>query len=411
LAIRIHTTGYITDVLTDRAISFIEANKSKPFFLYLPYNAPHSPYLVPDRYITPYLERGLPLGEARIYGMITSVDENVGRILKHLESAGLADNTVVIFMTDNGGVSRHFKAGLRANKGTVYEGGVRVPFIARWPKQFASGAVVHAVAQHIDVLPTLCAVAGAPLPPNRKVDGSNFLELLRKGSGASAHRYVYHQWNRGHPVLEDVTSDPELKANWAIRDAGGFKLHHNGELYDLAADPGEAKNIATQHPGKVRELRNEFARWFADVTNRKYGRVPIEIGRGDENPVEVDLTWGDATGKVTPQYRHYNRDTIDNWTELKDSVSWKIDVTHAGEYELILSYGCGPGQENSRLQIAIGGASAEYTFKPTGGKTVFAARTAGRLQLSQGQGLLTMQPAAIPGREMATIHKIWLRRV
>jgi arylsulfatase A-like enzyme len=408
---RVEATGYITDVLTDRAIAFVDKHKAEPFFLYLPFNAPHAPHLAPDRYIAPYLKNGLPLGEARIYGMITAIDDNAGRLLRHLDSAGLRENTIVIFMTDNGGVSGYFKAGLRANKGTVYEGGVRVPFIARWPKHIPSGAVVEAMAQHIDVYPTLCELTGVPAPAKAKLDGRSLAGLLRQGSGASPHKYLFHQWNRGRPVMDTVPGDPELKASWAVRDAAGFKLHHNGELYDLTKDPGEERNIAPAHKDKVRELRAEFEQFFSDATSRKYERVPIEIGRADENPVEIDLTWGEASGKVVPQYRRYNSDTIDNWFDLQDSVSWKVDVREPGTYEMILSYGCGPDQENSRVQVQIAGVSAEYTFLPTAGRRVFATRPAARLRLPRGPAILRMKPAAIPGKEMATIHRIWVRRV
>jgi hypothetical protein len=116
-------------------------------------------------------------------------------------------------------------------------------------------------------------------------------------------------------------------------------------------------------------------------------------------------------GRVVPQYRHYNRDTIDNWTDVNDSVTWKVDVMEAGEYDLILSYGCGAGQEKSRVKVQLGQAAAEYTFAATAGKMVFATRTAARMRLQRGPAMLKIQAAAMPGKEMATIHKIWFRRV
>lgn len=404
-------TGYVTDVLTDRAIRFIQENRRNPFLLYLPYNAPHAPYLVPDRYIAPYLKAGLPLAEARIYGMITAVDENVRRLLQALDDNNLRAQTVVVFMTDNGGVSRHFKAGLRANKGSVYEGGVRVPFIVRCPDRVPAGRTVDAMAQHIDVLPTLAEFAGVTLSQDRNLDGKSLARLIMSGAGESPHEYLYHQWNRGRPVLRTAEGDPELISNWAIRDVHGYKLHHNGELYDLASDPGETRNIAISEPARVRKLQNEFERFFADVTAREYTRVPIEIGRPDENPVEIDLTWGEPSGKVDPRYRNYNRDTIEAWTSTSDFVSWKVQVAAAGDYELSFSYGCGPDQEGSRARIQLGAASTEYAFTPTAGRMVFVTRKAGRLRLAAGAATLKIQPTAIPGKEMATIHKIWFKKI
>ncbi|MGH9627842.1 MAG: sulfatase-like hydrolase/transferase [Bryobacteraceae bacterium] len=409
---RVEVTGYITDVLTDRAIRFVEENAQRPFFLYLPYNAPHAPHDVPDRFIAKYLKKDMPLREARIYGMIDAIDENAGRLLGTIDKHALRDDTIVIFMTDNGGVSRHFKAGLRGNKGSVWEGGVRVPFIARWPGKLPAGAIVNAMAQHIDVLPTLCELTGAPLP-DRKLDGKSLASLLRSGRGESPHEYLFHQWNRGHPVLETVPGDPKLKASWAVRNRSGMKLHMNGELYDLSRDPAEAINIAGKHPETVAELRREFEHFFADVTNgHKYERVPIEVGRPDENPVEIDLTWGEPVGKkVLPKYQSYNRDIIDNWSETEDYVRWKIDVVRSGSYEVTLTYGCEPGEESSRLRVQVADASIEHTVQPTAGRTVFEPVVLGRMDLEAGPAMFEIRPVAIKGKELALIHKIWMRRV
>jgi arylsulfatase A len=406
-------TGYITDLLTDQAISFVERSRRDPFFLYLAYNAPHSPYLVPDSFIEPYLKKGLPLAEARIYGMITCVDGNVGRLLEALGRLALNENTVVIFMTDNGGVSRYFKAGLRGNKASVWEGGVRVPFFVRWPGSFPAGAVVEAMAQHIDVLPTLCELAGVPLPEGRQIDGRSLLRLIREGRGESPHEFLFHQWNRVRPVLTSVPGDRQLAANWAVRDRRGFKLVSSGELFELTEDPGESRNVASGHPEVAGRLRWEFEKFFTGVTaSQDYRRVPIQAGREDENPVEIDLTWGDPVGrKVRPTPRHYNRDTIDDWSEVGDSVRWRIEVVRGGRYEVTLEYGCRPEDAGSRLGIWVGGSQIEHRVEATAGRDVFRAVAVGVLKLAPGEATLEMKPVAIVGREVMALHKIWLKRV
>jgi arylsulfatase A len=402
----VEVTGYITDVLTDRAVRFVRENRSRPYFLYLPFNAPHSPYLVPDRYIERYLKKNIPLEDARIYGMITCVDDNIGRLLKTIDP----ENTIVVFMSDNGGVSHYYKAGLRGNKGSVYEGGVRVPFIARWPGKFPAGAVIDAMAQHIDVLPTFCDFAGIPIPAG--LDGKSIAPLMRAGGGETPHEFIYNQWNRGHPVLATVNGDPELKAKWSIRNTRGDKLHSTGELFDLAKDPGEKNDLATKTPETAAALRREFERFHADVTaGRDYKRVPIEVGRPDENPVEIDLTWGEPVGtKVTPKYRNYNRDTIENWTDPADQMRWKIDVVQSGEYEVILSYGCDPGQQASIVRIQIGGAYADHTIQATAGRMVFRPLPAGRLKLNKGPATIEIKPVSIADKELMVMHRIWLKR-
>lgn len=418
---RVTATGYVTDVLTDRAIAWIEQNRSKPFFLYLAYNAPHSPYLVPDSYLARYLKKGLPLQEARIYGMITSIDDNLGRLLAALERWKLTGNTVVIFMSDNGGVSRFHRCGLAGAKGSVYEGGIRVPFFVRWPGQFPAGAVVETPAQHVDIFATLCELAGAPPLADRKVDGRSFLEHLRRGEGPRLHEHLFHQWNRVRPLL-DAPEDPSeasederkmFRPNWAVHDAHGFKLHATGELFDLNRDPAEQHNIAPQHPEAARGLRRRFEEFFREATaGQLYRRVPIEVGREDENPVELDLAWSERVGrKLRYVGRRYHRDTIEGWSGPGDAARWRIEVVAAGRYEVILEYGCAPGDAGSRYGITAGRARLEFTVQPTAGPLVFESFRAGVLELERGPAVLEMPALAVRGAEPLHLHKVWLCRL
>jgi arylsulfatase A len=395
-------TGYVSDVLTDAAIGFLRENRERPFFLYVPFNAPHSPYLVPDEEIEPYLKQGLPLGEARIYGMVTRLDRNIGRLLEAIDAEGLREDTVVLFLTDNGGVSRFFKAGLRGNKASVYEGGIRVPLLVRWPSRFPSGATVEAMAHITDLFPTLCELIGAKVPADRPIDGRSLMGLLNDGGGASPHEHLFHQWTRVRP-------DPDR--NWAARD-GRYKLV-DGALYDLRDDPGEARDIAAEHPEIARRLRAGFLSWFADVTaGQTYERVPIEVGRPDEDPVELDVTWAEAVGrKVKPTYRRYIRDAITDWTEPGDAVRWSIEVTRPGRYELTLSYGLDPGDEGSVYEIRAGGDRLEARTQPGPGREFFHRTTAGILDLPAGRTILEIQARAIARRELMNLHKVWLHPI
>lgn len=395
-------TGYVTDVLTDRAIDFVRQNRDRPFFLEVAYNAPHAPNDVPDRFIAKYLAKDLPLTDARIYGMITSLDQNLGRLLRAVDDAGLRQETLVIFMSDNGGVSRYYKAGLRGNKASVYEGGIRVPFIVRWPGRFPAGASVDAIAEYVDVFPTLCELIGATVPTDRPIDGASLLPLLRAGGGPSPHARLFRQWTR---------TRPSPNQNWMARDER-YKLA-NGALFDMRNDPGEEHNIAREYPEKVAQLRSEFERWFADVTtNQRYDRVPIDVGRDDENPVEIDITWAEVAGKkVQPTYRHYNRDTVDSWTEPNDTLRWAINVEQAGRYEVSLSYGCRSEDAGSSFRVSVGAASLTGKVQATAGREIFQDRTIGTLDLVAGPATLEIAPVTIAHGELMTLHKIRLRRV
>ena len=434
------TTGYITDVLTDRAIQSIKTNAHRPFFLYLAYNAPHGPYRVPDQYIEKYLEKGLPLRESRIYGMITSIDDNLKRLLDTVEEQGIDQNTIVIFMGDNGGMSRYFKAGLRGEKAYIYEGGLRVPFIARWPGRFPAGAVVDAQAQHIDIFPTLCELVGIPAPDGVKLDGKSIVSLLQEGKGSSPHSHLFHQWNRVQPVFELPTPPIPLVAPaaaiiapytlgaapfWAVQDTRtrfklirttdslAGKMESRDELYDLEHDPGESRDIAAEHPETVKELRRHFERWFNDITSGlDWSRVPIEIGRSEENPVEIELLWGEPVGQnVKLTFRRFYRDTIDHWTDIDTSVRWGIDVTRPGRYQVTLSYGCRAEDAGSTVLVKVGEAELEHVVEATAGENVYRPLTVGVLLLSKGPAELEIGPRSIVGDELMVLHKIWLERL
>ncbi len=422
----VQARGYITTLLTDAAISFVKKNRN-PFFLYLAFNVPHAPHIVDDPYIEKYLKKGLPMTEARIYGMITQADMNIGRLLAALDEQKLRDDTVVIFMSDNGGVSKHFKGGLRGNKASAFEGGVRVPFFVRWPGHFPAGARVNAMAAHIDLLPTFCELTGASLPAGRAIDGKSILPLMKNGGGESPHEYLYHIWDRLRP---------SMKSNWSI-NARRYKLAGK-LLFDLEKDPGETTDIAAKHPEIVEDLRSRFEHWLADVTKGKtFEPVPIEAGRAEENPVEIQASWAriDGThvtwnspgegqsggaspigdqkkgGSVNYTFAGYDWDTLDGWKTPGESVSWRLDVIRDGKYEVTLNYGCLRENAGGRFRISAGDASLEGTVQPTPGRNLFLKRKAGTLDLRQGPATLKFEVVSAPHGEMMALNRIWLRRL
>jgi arylsulfatase A len=420
----IEARGHITNVLTESAMAFLDSASQRPFFLYVPYNVPHEPTYVEDEYTARYLKKGLALREAQIYGMITHCDEQIGRLLRHLDQRGLRDNTVVLFMTDNGGITRHYTAGLRGAKGSTYEGGVRVPLFVRWPGKIPAGAKVDAMTADIDIAPTLCAMTGARPPAN--MDGKSLLPLVTRGAGESPHEYLYHIWDR---------HQPSLQSRWAIRDRR-YKLVST-ELYDLASDPGEKQNVAARHPKIVDRLRAEFTRWFRDVTQgQTFEPPPIEVGRADENPVEIQASWArldgthttwrspggrqsagpDPIGKpaagstINYSFAGYDWDSIDGWKRPGDRARWKVEVVEAGTYEVTLSYGCAPADAGGRLRISIGGSSLEVKVQATAAGGVFARFVAGELKLAKGPAWLVAEVAVAGTGELMALNRIWLRR-
>ena len=156
-----------------------------------------------------------------------------------------------------------------------------------------------------------------------------------------------------------------------------------------------------------------FEKWFREVTaGQSYDRVSIEIGRADEDPVELDVTWGEPVGReVRPAYHGYDADTVDHWTRKEDFVRWKVDIVREGRYEVLLSYGCPPGDEGSKFLISLKGQHLDGEVKPRAARSAFETHNVGTLELPQGPGYLSIRPVSIAGGELMTLHKIWLRKI
>lgn len=336
--------GYCTDIFTDAALHFIAAHRDAPFFTYVSYNAPHTPLQVAEEYAAPYRAAGPDEKTAQVYGMIANVDQNVGRILDALDEMDLTRHTAVIFMTDNGaqdlGVGDRFNAGMRGWKTTVYEGGIRVPFFARWPAALDGGRDVDRIAAHIDIAPTLLELCGATEEKPPAFDGVSLAPLLRDGEAARQwpDRTLFFQWHRG--------DTPEAFRNSAVRTQR-WKLVNGEELYDLTADPGETKDVAAEHPETVRELRAAYEAWFADVSaTRGYAPVRIHLGSDHENP--ITLTRQDWRG-------------AENW--MADTPGyWEVHVERAGNYDAVITFA--PARTEGVVYLKFGGTEGHAAVAP-----------------------------------------------
>lgn len=291
-------TGYCLDIFTDAAIRFIKQNRSRRFFVCLPSNLIHTPLQVAPDLAAEFDAYGLQDSTKKIYGMIRSVDNNFGRLRTALKELGLEENTLLMFMSDNGPCSgskpldRHM-AGLHGLKGTVYENGIRVPCFMRWPAGFTSPATVSRLAAHVDVLPTVLEACGVPVRPDVKLDGVSLLPLLRSPSADWPDRMLFFQWDsgqtprRGHaftaitekwklvqPCGMDLPQQQHIRDRYAelCRLQGRGERSIDGapryELYDVATDPGETKDLAAAHPEIVARMKQRYEAWFADVAGR-----------------------------------------------------------------------------------------------------------------------------------------------
>jgi len=270
------TTGYCTDVFFGKAIDWIDRSRqtSKPFFAMITPNAPHAPLDCPPEYAARHASQ-VTGNEAKFFGMIENIDDNFGRLLQALDRSGLGRNTLVIFMTDNGGtvgVGRN-NGGRRGAKATPYQGGTRVPSFWRWPNGFKGGADCPRLAAHVDIFPTLAEIARVKESSRvrEQVEGRSLLPLLKNPGGEWPDRtLITHvgRWERGQ------VSQAKFK-NCSVRDSR-FSLVNNTALYDLSRDPLESQDVAVEYPDVVGRLRQAYERWWEDVQPRLVNEnVPI----------------------------------------------------------------------------------------------------------------------------------------
>jgi len=258
---------YLTDAFSREAVAFIERHHDKPFFLYLTYNAVHTPLQAPPRYQDSFKEISDP--KRRVYaGMLTALDEGIGKVLAKLRELGIYQDTLLFFFSDNGGptpANGSSNGPLRATKGTMYEGGIRVPFMIQWPSRLKAGQIYEHSVISLDILPTAAAAAAAQLPKDRKIDGVNLLPYLASEPFRSG---------RSGPAAPDGMKTPpheilfwRMGQNHAARK-GSWKLVTMGtqtELFDLASDIGESRDLSSAQPEVLKELQRAFDKWNAQM--------------------------------------------------------------------------------------------------------------------------------------------------
>ncbi|MGO9601819.1 MAG: sulfatase-like hydrolase/transferase [Candidatus Binataceae bacterium] len=298
---------YMTDVLTDEGIEFIRRHAREPFFLYLAYSAPHFPFEVPEADLKPFVERGeFTTAVSAIYAMIQVMDRGIARVAEELDRLGLRDNTLLMFSSDNGpqfgskgeNCTDRFNCGFAGSKTLVYEGGIRLPMVMRWPAGFDGARHVSEMIHFTDWLPTLCSLAGVEVPNDRKLDGIDVASVLQAERG-KVPTERYWQWNRYEPDgecnaamrdgrwklvrpalrelmfvrPEDLRADVDAKYNPGSRseidsDALPARVHAAApppQLFDIEADPMERSDLAAAEPDRVARMTNSLARWFEEV--------------------------------------------------------------------------------------------------------------------------------------------------
>ena len=413
--------GYVVDDLTDHAMTFMEKNKTKPFFCYLPYNSPHSPMQVPDKYwekfshMDPVMKNADPaqedLGMTRAaLAMCENIDWNVGRVLKKLDDLKLANDTIVLYFSDNGPASARWNGGMRGRKGSTDEGGIRSPLVMRWPGHIAAGTKVTQIAGAIDLLPTLANMAGIPLDSKKPLDGKVLTPLLTgKAPAEWPDRMIFSTINKRVSVRTQQ-----------------YRLDDQGRLYDMVADPSQTRDVSGAEAAVASKLKKAVAEWSAEV---------FPFAGPEDRPFPVGyskLTWlpardGKAAGGVARSNKYPNSTFFTNWTSKEGEMSWDVEVGKAGEFDVALEYTCAAGDIGSTIEMSLLGKTARgkvaAAFDPplqgaTNDRVVriegyykeFKPLSLGRVTLPAGRGKLTLRATEISGKQVADVFSVMLTR-
>ena len=411
---REETTGYCTDVYFDAAFEFIERAtlEGRPFFAYVPTNAPHGPFHdVPGDWLEYYrqvdLSAALPDPEqasdevldrlARSYAMISNIDDNIGRLMARLAEMGLAEDTLLVFLDDNGPDRDRYNAGLRGRKGSTLEGGIRSPLLVRWPGRLPAGEEpVDRIAAHIDIAPTLLDAAGAEPPAGLHLDGRSLLGLLT-GNGDAANwpdRTLYFQFHRGDepkPLQAFGAVGQRYKlVHPSPRGEGDWQGELALELYDLEADPGESHNLINELPEVAAGMQDAYLEWFEDVSSTRpdnYAPPRIVVGT-DHEPVTV----------LTRQ--NWRRDTDDQGWRPTSQGHWLLSAQSDTAFDVEVRLVAG---STGTLRLDIGDREVSQDLSPE-------QRTATFEDVAVVAGDFALSAAAGEGEERRGAHQVVLSR-
>lgn len=420
------TRGFITDVLTDAAMSFIEQHRERPFFCYVPFNAPHSPWQVPDAYWDRRMGDEVPAEARCAYAMVENIDDNISRLLARLDELELSDKTIVLFLTDNGPNSERFNGEMRGRKGSLHEGGVRVPLFVRWPGRIAPGRSISEVAMHVDLLPTLVDLCGLPQPKTLPLDGRSLKPLLLGEAVDWPDRMLceFRTWVRQSGGLRGAVRSQRYRA--VLEDP-----RIGWELYDMVTDPGETSNLAKALPEQLDAMKVAFAKVVDDVRPDELRPLPVPVGVRDRETIELPghealFIPEKAEGIGYNGRAGWANDWIDRWTDAGASPYWNLQVSYAGDYEVALLYA---GSSGRKIRIAAGESFVEGTvpvahegkFLPSPDrierKEVYERDwgrwTIGTIHLPAGEHALTLQALSPPepGSEVLDIKSVILKRL
>ena len=351
--------GFCIDDFTDKAITFIEnsSKNKKPFFAYLPYNTPHSPMQVPDKWWDKFKNKKIKMRNRDprredidhlrcALAMCENIDWNIGRVLKKINDLKIEKNTIVIFFHDNGPNGVRWNGGMKGRKGSTDEGGVRSPLLIRWPDKISKGIKINQITSVMDLLPTLTDCANIPISSQKALDGRSLKPLLLGERNKWKERTLINYW-RGKTSARNQN----------------FRLDHLGKLYDMTNDPGQLADISALRPKIRNQLLEEVSNWKKTVLPElgKDERSFV-IGHPNYRWTQVPARDGVSHGAIKRSGRFPNCSYYENWKTTEDKITWNCEVGATGTYEVSIHYALKKGDEGTVVQLSHNNASIEHKF-------------------------------------------------
>jgi hypothetical protein len=342
--------------------------------------------------------------------MCENIDDNVGRVLRRLDELKLAEDTIVLYFSDNGPNSWRWNGGMRGRKGSTDEGGVRAPLLIRWPGHVKAGRTVKPIAAAVDLLPTLMELAGVSVTAGKPLDGRNLAPLLQGRGDLWPDRLIFSHWNGAVSVRSQQ-----------------YRLDAAGRLYYMAKDPGQQRDVAGDEPATAARLSEAVARWKREVlSSSKRDDRPFPVGYREFPRTPLPARDGLPHGTVRRSAKAPNCSFFTNWTDRDDRMTWDIDVATAGHYEVTIYYTCARENLGSQVEISFKGArlngvigeahdpplrGAEHDRVPRDGESYvkdFKPLRLGVLTLEAGRGSLALRATHIAGKQVMDVRGLLL---
>ena len=408
--------GFIIDDLTNHGLEFMEQNKDNPFFLYLPFNTPHSPMQVPDQFFTKFedapLQMPLNKDSKTIYktraalAMCENVDWNVGRVVAKLEELGLTENTIIVYFSDNGPNGHRWNGDMKGIKGSTDEGGVRSPTFIQWKGTIVAGKTIPEIAGAIDLLPTLTDLAGVEYTIDKTLDGKSLKPLILENKPDWEERSIVHHW----------------RTRTSVRNQQ-YRLDHEDHLYDMINDPNQTTDVTEQYPEVHARMKTEKEEYIHNVLGElnMEGQRPLTIGYHAVTTTQIPARDGKPHGGVLRSNRYPNCSFFTNWTSLEDKITWEVDILEEGDYDIELFYTCPDHSVGAEFEFTLGesilkgiiteghdpqlmGMENDRVPRTESYIKDFKPILVGTMFLKKGTGTLELQATKIPGEMVMDVR-------